>query len=291
MVVLPLLLLFLPLSGGLRTARGGRCVQTYMTLRMRTPIWSPFRCFIPQGRGFSSGVIAQREDLSLPRHRQGLAMFGRPHVVSENETNSGEEEDLKLETPKRRRGRPPGTKLNAETRRKISEARKGKKWDSATREKMSRSKLGRTHSSETIEKMSESHRGKRLGNETRAKMSERRQGRLHSKEVKERIGKSIAQTIRKKKLMRQQLRGHMEAFARPTRDPEKGKRALAEMKILREQMNPWIRHYKKMYGRNPTLESTRNEFPSLHENMARYNELVRIARANLPQDNGFSGPS
>eukprot|EP00466_Bigelowiella_natans_P003696 jgi/Bigna1/83997/fgenesh1_pg.120_\ len=186
--------------------------------------------------------------------------------------------------PKRKRGRPPGMKLSDETRKRIAEARRGKKWDKDTRKKMAQSKLGRAHSQETIERMSIAHTGKRLDNTTRAKMSEKRQGQMHSPEVKERIRKSVIATQRKKKLMKK--RGDIELPPRE-RDSRLGQQALEEMRGLRAQMDPWIRHYRKLYGKAPTLESTRHEFPSLHQNMVRYNELVQIVKKNLPSDDGM----
>mmetsp|Transcript_8516 Transcript_8516/g.12042 ORF Transcript_8516/g.12042 Transcript_8516/m.12042 type:complete len:269 (-) Transcript_8516:249-1055(-) len=184
------------------------------------------------------------------------------------------------EPPKKRRGRPPGTRMSDESRRRIAAARKGKKWDAETRRKMSQSKRGRAHSPETIERMSEAHRGKRLDNSTRAKMSEKRQGHTHSPEVKERIRKSVLATQRKKKLMQVSRNGG----STTRRNPQLGRQALEEMRSLRAQMEPWIQKYRKQYGKDPTLESTRVEFPSLHQNMIRYNELVQVVKRHIPSD-------
>lgn len=53
-----------------------------------------------------------------------------------------------------------GVKLSAETREKISEARKGKKFSAEHCKKISESHKGKTHSAETRKKMSETKRAK-----------------------------------------------------------------------------------------------------------------------------------
>ena len=53
-----------------------------------------------------------------------------------------------------------GKYLSAETRKKMSEARKGKHPSAETRKKLSESRKGKHHSAETRKKMSESKKGK-----------------------------------------------------------------------------------------------------------------------------------
>mmetsp|Transcript_5211 Transcript_5211/g.9561 ORF Transcript_5211/g.9561 Transcript_5211/m.9561 type:complete len:299 (-) Transcript_5211:173-1069(-) len=222
-----------------------------------------------RGRPRKIKVESIKEDPKPPKRR------GRPPKLRPE--FSSEEDDSK---PPKRRGRPAGLKLSAEARQKIAESRRGKKWDENTRNKMAQSKVGRAHSQETIERMSQAHFGKRKTNSTRAKMSEARQGHVHSPEVKERIRQTLMATNRKKKLIAKK-RGIVASVN------EKGAmldKAYEEMRNLRNQMDPWIRHYTKLYGRKPTLDGTRVEFPSLHKNMLRYNELLNLVKITAPPD-------
>lgn len=67
-----------------------------------------------------------------------------------------------------------GCHHTAETKAKMSEAKKGKHYSDEARAKMSESHKGKHHSEETLAKMSESHKGKKLSPETKARIAEAR---------------------------------------------------------------------------------------------------------------------
>jgi len=200
---------------------------------------------------------------------------------NENTDSHGSEEDQ--ESKLRRRGRPTGHRLSLETRRKIAESCRGKKSSKGTREKMAMAKLGRKLSAETRKKISEAHTGKEVRNETRAKMARIRQGRTHHPEVKERIRKSLLDTFAKKKMMRESYKAALrDSFSQLTGSKEvpgrRFKTPYDEIEALRQHMDPWIRHYRRLYGTNPTLDTAKENFPSLYKSMVRYNELLETTK-------------
>ena len=101
-------------------------------------------------------------------------------------------------------------KHSADTRRKISEAKRGKQLSAETRKKLSEAHKDKQLSAETRQKMSEAHKGKHPSEESRKKMSEAHKGKPtcmkgkhHSEETRLKIssalkGKSLsAETCKK----------------------------------------------------------------------------------------------
>ena len=90
-----------------------------------------------------------------------------------------------------------GKVLSAEHRRKLSEAQKGKKHynfgktrSTETRRKLSEANKGKKHSAETRRKMSEAAKGKTFSEETRRKLSEANKGKKHSAETRRKMSEA-----------------------------------------------------------------------------------------------------
>ena len=133
---------------------------------------------------------------------EAIAKFDTLAPNGYNLTTGGEGGRLSEET----RSKMSQAKKNpsAETRRKLSEARKGKKLSDETRRKMSEARkgekhylFGKTHTAETRQKMSEAQKGKKnhlfgktLSDETRRKLSEAQKGKKLSDETRRKLSEA-----------------------------------------------------------------------------------------------------
>ena len=99
--------------------------------------------------------------------------------------------------------------VSAETRRKMSEAKKGKKRSAEARKRISEGKKGKKrgpHSEEAKKRMSEAHKGKKRGplsEEQKRKISEALKGKSKSEETKKKLseakkGKKLSEEHKRK---------------------------------------------------------------------------------------------
>lgn len=80
-----------------------------------------------------------------------------------------------------------GTRHSAETKAKMSDARRGRTPSEETKDKLRKRSTGRRHSADALQKMSDAQKGRRHSDETKKKMSEARRGVSRPASVVEKI--------------------------------------------------------------------------------------------------------
>jgi hypothetical protein len=168
------------------------------------------------GKGRGNRIYSKDRGVSLPKDKSRIIflkknlaeteafkheiymifVFGRKDLgtgILYNKTDGGEGCSgvvMSAETRRRMSDAKKGKTTSEETRRKISDAKKGKTTSEETRRKMSEANKGKTTSEETRRKMSEANKGKTTSEETRRKIGEANKGKTTSEETRRKIGEA-----------------------------------------------------------------------------------------------------